>query len=494
MERKPKHILYLVADELRADCIAPYGNTQVHTPALDSLAADGRIYENAFCTFPVCTPSRYSMMTGLYAHQHRCLDNRTGIPADLPTLPQLLHDNGYRTGAVGKLHCNPPRQELGFEWALLAEQCGEGRYEDDYHRFLQERGLVDTVDLMDQCEEWRNKAPREYWDSFGNLPPQIPEGSDSTSWIGENALRKVEQWGEESQFLMVSFIKPHHPFDAPEAWRKQYRAEEMILLPGWMEHVPKRDYERDHGYFDNALLTRDVLKQILASYYASITQIDYWIGRLIDALKEKELYEDTMILFTADHGDYMGFHHMLLKCNRMYDPLMRIPLLVKEAGSGSGNGHRQKELYSHPDLFSDLLHSCGIPLPEGTPKRTTNKAGRKYVFAQQQVEGKPEYMVRSQTHKLLLSERETLLFDLREDPLEQENRYGQEAYRPIWEDLQNALAKQMLFDAPPAPCLDKTTVYTMQDLAAIHERRMYFAQKMADYMKTQDSIKDTKRG
>lgn len=493
MKRKPKHILYLVADELRADCIGPYGNMQVHTPALDGLAEDGQTYENAFCTFPVCTPSRYSMMTGLYAYQHRCLDNSTGIPADLPTLPQLLRRHGYRTGAVGKLHCNPPRQELGFEWTLLAEQCGEGRYEDDYHRFLQERGLVDAVDMMDQCEEWRNKAPREYWDNFGNLPPQLPEGGDSTSWIGENALRKVEQWGEESQFLMVSFIKPHHPFDAPDAWRERYRPEEMTLLPGWTERVPERDYERDQGYFDHALLSRDTLKQILASYYASITQIDFWIGRLIDALKEKGLYEDTMILFTADHGDYMGFHHMLLKCNRMYDPVVRVPLLVKEAGNSAGNGRREKELYNHLDLFSDLLHACNIPLPEGAPKRTTDKAGRKFIFSQQQVEGKPEYMVRSQTHKLLLSEQETLLFDLRDDPLEQENRYGQETYRPIWEEMQNALWKQVLFHAPSVPCRDKTPIYTAQDLAIIHERRTYFDQKMTIYMKSEDSIKNPEK-
>ncbi len=483
MKRKPKHILYLVADELRADCIGPYGNGQVHTPALDGLAADGQTFENAFCTFPVCTPSRYGMMTGLYAHQHRCLDNRTGIPADLPTLPRILRQAGYRTDAVGKLHCNPPRQDLGFERTLLAEQCGEGRYEDDYHRFLMEKGLADTVDMMDQCEKWRQRAPREYWDSFGNLSPQLPKGADSTSWIGENALHQVEKWGEESRFLMVSFIKPHHPFDAPSPWRERYRPEELELLPGWTECVPVWDYERDHGYFDNALLSPDVQKRILASYYASISQIDFWIGQLIETLKEKGLYEDTMILFTADHGDYMGFHHMVLKCNRMYDPVMRIPLLVKDAGSAPVPGCRRKELYNHLDLFADLLRTCEIPLPEGIPGRTEDGSKRKFVFAQQQVDGKPEYMVRSGRHKLLLSEREAWLFDLREDPLELENRYDQETYRPVREELLKALWKHMLFDAPTVPCLDQTAVYTARDLADIIERRDYVEQKMAIYGK-----------
>lgn len=489
MRKKPGHILYIIADELRADCISPYGNSQVQTPALEELASDGIVYENAFCTFPVCTPSRYSMMTGLYAHQHRCVDNRSSIPADLDTLPGLLLENGYRTGAVGKLHCNPPRQKLGFEWSLLAEQCGEGRYEDDYHYYLMERGLCDVIDMTDQCEQWRRMAPGWYWEDFGNRPEDLPEGADSTSWIGENALKRIESWGEEGQFLMVSFIKPHHPFDAPCAWRERYDPEQLWLLPGWTDSVPKIDYERDHGYFDNGKLTADKQRQLLAAYYAAITQIDYWVGRMVETLKEKGIYEDTMIVFTADHGDYMGFHHMVLKCNHMYDPVMKVPLLIKYADGAEKNAKanvsavrrtgRRSGLCCHPDLFATLLTECGIPLPEAVTGQSLEKmTGRSYIISQQIVFGKPEYMVRSESHKLIFSESGGMLFDLKEDPLELENRFWDAAYGAVRKQLQDALYAHLLFEAPAVPCHDRSAVYTVKALEEIESRKRFFDERM----------------
>lgn len=473
MCRKPKHILYIIADELRADCISPYGNQEVHTPSLEHLARDGVTYGNAFCTFPVCTPSRYSMMTGLYAYQHRCIDNRTSIPADLPTLPKLMREKGYLTSAVGKLHCNPPRQEMGFDRCLLAEQCGDGRYEDDYHQFLREQGLCDVIDMMDQCSEWRDRAPAGYWESFGNRPEILPENKDSTSWIGENALREIKEWGEEDHFLMVSFIKPHHPFDAPTEWRQKYDPASLSLLPGWTECVPEVDYRRDQGYFDNARLTEVIQKQILASYYASITQIDFWIGRMVEMLQSKGIYEDTMIVFTADHGDYMGFHHMVLKCNHMYDPVMRIPLLVKYAGERGGQ--MERGLCSHVDLFATILQQCQIGLPPSIPgKNLKDLKENEYVFSQQTAYGKPEYMIRTFRHKLILSVQGGMLFDLEDDPFELDNRYEENSYQLIRRELEEILHNHLMFEAPLVPCYDRSLVYGVEDLKKIQENKAYF--------------------
>jgi arylsulfatase A-like enzyme len=159
------NILIVHADQHRYDCLGAYGNPDVRTPNIDALAADGVRYENSFCCFPVCTPSRYSLITGLYVHQHLGWNNRCTLPAGLPTLPRILRNAGYHTKAVGKMHYTPTYLDVGFEEMVLAEQDGPGRYDDDYHRWLRAEGLCDRIDLMDQVQEYRQLAPPRYWET-----------------------------------------------------------------------------------------------------------------------------------------------------------------------------------------------------------------------------------------------------------------------------------------------------------------------------------------
>ena len=139
------NILIIMADQHRADCLGAYGNPDIQTPHIDSLATDGARYPNSFCPFPVCTPSRYSFLSGLYVGQHLGGSNHCTLPAGLPTFPRVLRENGYRTKAVGKMHFTPTYLDVGFEEMWLAEQNGPGRYDDDYHRWLMAEGLSDAV-------------------------------------------------------------------------------------------------------------------------------------------------------------------------------------------------------------------------------------------------------------------------------------------------------------------------------------------------------------
>jgi arylsulfatase A-like enzyme len=171
-EARPKHpnILIIHVDEHRIDCLGAYGNADIKTPHIDRLAADGVRYDNSFCPFPVCTPSRYSFLCGQYVHEHRGWTNRDTLAPDIETFPKILRAAGYRTKAVGKMHFAPTYLDVGFSELVLAEQDGPGRWDDDYHRYLMRHGLVDRNDLEDQLvREYRGYAPKEYWDTCGAL-------------------------------------------------------------------------------------------------------------------------------------------------------------------------------------------------------------------------------------------------------------------------------------------------------------------------------------
>ena len=326
------NILIIQADQHRADCIGAYGNSDIQTPHIDALAADGVRYANSFCPYPVCTPSRYCFLSGLYVRQHLGGSNHCTLPAGLSTFPQILRAAGYRTKAVGKMHLTPTYADVGFDELILAEQNGVGRYDDDYHRWLRERGQGHFVDLLDQEHEYRDHAPAEYWQHVGALESNLDEEHHSTTWIAEQALDEVQTWQGGGHLLMASFIKPHHPFDPPAPWSRMYDPEALHLLPGYTPEPLPQDLIFSKGYFPSHEMTETKIRRAMAYYYATISQIDHHVGRMTSLLKAKGLYDDTLILYNSDHGDYMGYHHLLLKGNHMYEPLIRVPLILKYPG------------------------------------------------------------------------------------------------------------------------------------------------------------------
>ena len=443
------NILVIHTDQHRADCLGAYGNRVIQTPHIDTLSLDSVCFSNCYCPYPVCTPSRYSLVSGLYVHEHRGRSNRSTMRPGTPTFPALLADAGYRTRAVGKMHYTPTYVDVGFQEMILAEQDGEGRWDDDYHRYLRERGLVDVVDLVDQRREYRERARPAYWETFGALPSNLPEEAHSTTWIGERALEAVEEWGPEGNLLMVGFIKPHHPFDPPASWAQMYDPRYVPLLPGWVDEVPAQDAGFWRGYFDNAALTRDALRRVMAYYYATISQIDLWVGRIVEALKARGLYDDALVVFTSDHGEYLGYHHLLLTGNHLYDPLARVPLMCKWPHQTQRAG-TTAALASTVDVAPTILAAAGLTPPPGMRGLDLARPGGREVACAEGIaargEGAPpgrELMARTATHKLLLnreSPAHSLLFDLEEDPLEMVNRYDDPALAGVREELTERLA------------------------------------------------------
>ncbi len=458
------NVLILHADQHRWDCLGCTGNADVQTPNVDRLAADGARYENSFCPLPICTPSRYSLLTGLYVRQHLGWTNHCTIPPALPTWPKALREAGYATAAVGKMHFTPTYLDVGFDRMLLAEQDGPGRFDDDYHRYLRDRGLVDRIDLMDQRQEYRRNAPAEYWPTFGAAESDLPEEHHSTTWIGDRAAEVMDGWSAGGHCLMVGFIKPHHPFDPPAPWSRMYDPGELTLLPGWAERTAEEDIAFHTGYFPNAELTEPTIRRIMAMYYATISQIDHQVGRLLRLLDERGLYDNTLIVYTSDHGDYMGFRHQVLKGGVMYDPLVKVPLVVKHPHAGAAGGRpaapppgtASDALVSNLDVGTTILAACGIEAPETMTglDLAANPGGREAIFCEGWA-GR-QNMVRTRDRKLLLFRqgRHDRFYDLAADPLEGENLIADPARADEIDALRERLFQWALRDALPPRYLD----------------------------------------
>jgi arylsulfatase len=439
--RKKPNILIIHADQLRYDCLGLTGNKDIKTPNIDAIASDGVIYQNCFTSYPVSTPSRYSLLSGLYVHEHQGWTNHCTLNPEIETFPDLLKKSGYKTKAVGKCHFTPTYLDVGFNELILSEQDGPGRLDDDYHRDLMKNGLIDRNDLEDQVSDYRKNAGKEYWESFGAIPSNLPDTFYSTIWIANNALKTINNWSGSGNLLMVGFIKPHHPFDPSPLWKDTYDPEKLTLLPGWSENETPFDLKNGKGYFQNDLLTEAKLRKVLAYYYAAISQIDYEVGEMIKLLREKGLYDNTMIIFTSDHGEHMGYHHQLLKGGHMFESIMKIPLIIKFP-QNIKNGTTNRELVSNIDLAPTILLQAGIKPSERMSgfDLFQNKIGRKMIFAHSNMGNIT--MARSKTRKLIYNpDGRSLFFDLVNDPLEYKDLYNMPDYQAEINQFKESIVK-----------------------------------------------------
>ena len=415
------NILIIHADQHRIDCIGAYKNKDIQTPNIDNLANEGVLYHNSYCTLPVCTPSRYSLLSGMYVHEHQGWTNHSTLNPVIETFPDILKEAGYKTKAIGKMHFAPTYLDVGFEEMILAEQDGPGRWDDDYHRDLMRNDLADVIDLEDQLQEYRKNAPEEYWNSFGTATTNLPDEFYSTNWIANHAIEAIEDWNESGNMLMVGFIKPHHPFDPPEKWAEIYDPDKLELLPGWIEKSLSHDIQQHSGYFSNAKLDENALRKSMAYYYASISQIDFEIGRMIKILKDKGLYDNTIIVYTSDHGEHLGYHHQILKGGHLYESIMKVPLVIKFPKNQNG-GTENYDLVSNIDLAPTILHAADLKAPKSMSgaNLNDNSFSRDYVYAHDWLGS--QAMARSKQYKLIVKGNgESLFFNLENDPFEMTN-------------------------------------------------------------------------
>lgn len=352
------NILHIVTDQQRFDTIGALGNQLIQTPHLDALCREGTTFTRAYTPTAECVPARACMITGMYADKTGCGSNADPMPEEqTPTLMSRLTDGGYRTHGVGKCHFTPdPSAMRGFQTRDTSEEIVADPSKDDYLQYLKEYGY-------DHLMEPHGSRGEMY---YIPQPSPLPEKHHHTHWVGDRCLDFVNREGSSDQpwYLYAGFIAPHPPFAPPNPWNKLYRAPEMPFpylpenadeLTCFVNRFQNRYKYRDRG------MDLNLVRCIRAYYYASISFIDYQIGRMMESLRRTGLLDRTLILFTADHGELLGDFGCFGK-RSFHDACMRIPMLVRYPKRFQA-GTKCRAPASLVDLLPTFLKAAGLPTP-----------------------------------------------------------------------------------------------------------------------------------
>lgn len=329
------NVLFVLTDEWRGDALGCMGDDQVRTPALDGLAADGLCFERAYTPYPLCTPARGSIQTGCYPLQHRAItnsNNKIPLSRDRETIAERLSAAGYRTGYIGKWHLGGKIAEAGYV------PPDERRGYDDWKGF-------------DTGHQHHKGHP--HFDEDGDVTWEEGYQPDLQTDIALEFLDDAAD-AAEPFFLFLSLGPPHMPFRAPAAYREMYDVEELELRP----NVPTGPDAFDNPY---AGPYHDDPRETLAHYYGMITSLDDNVRRLREGLAERGLAEDTLVVFTSDHGEQMGSHGRWGK-NVAYEESIHVPLIMTHPDRIEP-GRAVDGLVNLVDLMPTLLGYCDVSVP-----------------------------------------------------------------------------------------------------------------------------------
>lgn len=417
----PPNVLLITADHWGASFLRSAGHPVVMTPTIDQLSRAGVRFANCYSATPVCIPARRALMTGLTSQTHgdRVFKERDPMPAGVPTMAQCFRNAGYQAFAVGKLHVYPQRDRIGFDDVILNE---EGRHQfgmtaDDWELELAERGF----------------GGQEYAGGGGNndyhvRPWHLPDELHQTSWTSRHMCRMIHRRNPTKPgFWYMSFAGPHQPMWPLRDYLDQYRDFDIDepVFGEWsksFDELPQCIRRRNSAFhIRNAPKhERDLARR---AFYACITHIDHQIRIVIGYLREQGLLGNTIIAFTADHGDMLGDHGLWAK-SLMYDQCMKVPLVVLPTqGDQRIRPYTvDNRLVELRDVMPTLLDLAGLPIPahvEGVS--LVRQSSREYLYGEMQERTEvATRMIRDSRHKLIWypAGNRVQLFDLIEDPRE----------------------------------------------------------------------------
>lgn len=427
MSNNRPNILHIFTDQQRFDTIGALGNSIIKTPNLDRLVREGTNFNRTYSPSPECVPARASMITGWYPPRTECYCNEQAMPPeDTPTLMSILANHGYDTIGIGKCHFSPNSHALrGFQRRISQEETIVDRSADDYTKWLVENGW-----------DWVIEPHGVRGDMY--YIPQVsvlPEHAHPVGWVGDQVLNYIDTETHDAKpwYCYAGFIHPHPPFAPPIPWHKEYRGPQMPLpdLPeGYQEllffinRFQNRYKYRDRG------LDLNLIRCIRAYYYACITFIDFQIGRILGALEKTRQLENTLIVLSADHGEYLGDFGSFGK-RGMHDVSARVPMLVRWPG-GARAGTTCNQVSSLVDLVPTCLDAAGIDYASSDfdgvslSRLIDNRASRDWVYSQYGRAENGLYMIVGGQLKYVYSapDQKEYLFDLKNDPAEHVNLAG----------------------------------------------------------------------
>ena len=423
MTKRP-NFLFIITDQQRADWLGCYGHPVLKTPNIDSIAAQGTRFDNFHAASPVCMPNRASIMTGRMCSNHGARHNGIPLSKDHTTFVELLRDAGYRTGLIGKSHLQsftglPATNKYEVSEGLqapspeLRDAIKNNRHGPEYDLEVVPKWTTPIADRMDETfygfehveiaadhadkadsdyKLWAKQQRNDFEDLVGpenaleddsiNAPQAwrtaVPEELYSTNWIADRseAFLADKADGDEPFFLQMSFPDPHHPFTPPGRYWDMYDPADIELpatfgkgdlppIKAMREAMEAGTDPRDNQ--SPFAVTEDEARAIIALTYGMITMIDDAVGRVLKRLDDLGLAEDTIVIFTSDHGDYMGDHGTVLKHGLHSHGLIRVPLIWNDpAGPGA---HARSIQGSAIDFAPTILQRAGVKVPYGMQGR-----------------------------------------------------------------------------------------------------------------------------
>ena len=407
------NVVLLFTDQQRFDTIAAAGFDHMVTPNLDRLANEGALFTHAYTPNPVCIPARHNVITGLPAKYHGFFTNMAHpLRYDLPVLPRILSDAGYDTRAVGKMHFRPPRRHNGFDRMELMEEIPRFREDDEYATYLKEVGLGHIRNIHGV----RNLLYM--------VPQQslIPEEHHGSTWVGTRSADYIRaNAGRRPFFLFSGWIAPHPPFDVPDTFADLYR--DRDIPEPYVSETPMSQPARQgacHGDGGPRLVRR--MREL---YCSAISLVDKNVGRILKALEDIGELDNTLIIFTSDHGEMLGDHGSFQKM-QPYDSSSRIPFLVRYPERFRA-GEVHDEFVDLNDILPTALDVCGLdyPGPERLPGASVLRdvKDRACQYMEYGIGRSRWISLRDGRHKYnyFYGGGREELFDMREDPCEAVN-------------------------------------------------------------------------
>ncbi len=452
-ETRP-NILYIMTDQQRFDTLSVYGLTACKTPRLDELAAGGVRFDRAYTVCSLCSPARASMLTGLYPHGHRMWNNNDmmqwalrDLPDDVRLISQPLGAAGYQCGYVGKWHCGQTKVPSTYGFVGMdVPNYGNPYGTEEYKAYLARTGLERPERKVTVTDFTARRTPMA-----GELIGDTR--ACATYFLAEYAIDLIRRFSEDRRsdgrpwMLFLSFWLPHHPNMPPTEYLEQYSPDEIELWPNFHDTLEGKppNQRRYRESFHRALEHgEDTWREIIRRYFAQVTCVDAQIGRVLDALTELGLQDETAVMFSTDHGDMCGSHGKFHdKDAFMYEELYHIPLLVRWPGVTTA-GTVRREFVTNTDLAATALDIAGLDVPEEYHGRSLAP-----ILRGGEVEWADDVYCEYHGHRFLFSQRMVRwdkykyvfnapsfdeLYDLDADPYELDNRIGDSALADVAEE------------------------------------------------------------
>jgi len=436
------NILLIHSDQHRYDCVAAHGQRAIKTPNLDRLCAEGASFSRAYSTIPICTPARASLLTGAWPTSHGsfCIPtselNRAARP-QLPTLFSLLKEQGYRTGWVGKYHheleCDEPGQAEGVDEFVPLWHYG---------KYAEKKGIP--------------KEPTDHG-LFGDENTTQSFDQTRLAWQADQAIRLLgDGSGDEPQFIRWDPPEPHLPCRPASEFASRYSASDIPPWPSFpdsLENKPEilRRQRRIWGL--DGWQWEDWSEKVRL-YYGAITEIDYHIGRVLDHLAATGQAENTLVIYSTDHGDFMGGHGLMDKHFCFYEDIARIPLIIRHPGRPEVSGTCEAFASGSIDIARTILEAAGADIPDSfvghdlVAMAAGSEQPREVAFAQYFGTESGAYscrMIRNDRYKFVYHPVGDCheFYDLESDPGELDNRINDASLASEIKNLKSMLWDEM---------------------------------------------------